>query len=71
MWGAHTQVPPHATQTHTYTQIRLLLGLRKMASGDPRQRRLWFPVSGLDTATSITNPDLSLATKLKNKNKKK
>lgn len=57
-------------QSHTYTQIRLLLGLRKMALGDPWQR-LWFPVSGLDTATSITNPDLSPATKLKNKNKKK
>lgn len=28
-------------------------------------------ISGLDTATSITNPDLSLAAKLKNKNKKK
>lgn len=56
--------------SHTYTQIRPLLGLRKMALGDPWQR-LWFPVSGLDTATSITNPDLSPATKLKNKNKKK
>lgn len=63
----HTHVH---TQSHTYTQIRLLLGLRKMALGDQWQR-LWFPVSGLDTATSITNPDLSLATKLKNKNKKK
>lgn len=61
---------PGHVHSHTYTQISILLGLRKMALGDPWQRQ-WFPVSGLDRATSITNPDLSPDTKLKNKNKKK
>ena len=61
----------HPTLTHTHTQIRALLeGQKESGFGKPGQR-VCFPRHSLDTAASITNPDLSPVAKLKNKNEKK